>query len=214
MKDDLPGVYILTHKPTGVFYIGSSGSMKKRVWHHLFHLKRGNHYSKKIQDVFTNESDMDVFYYITTDREEAYVEENRYLEQRINDPLCSNVLTNPKSREGVPHLQETREKIRNSQIGKVIPQETRDKIRATLKGRPVPKEQVAKHQATRKLRPRTEREIAVTLKMQEANKRAVVVNGVHYDSVSSCGLALNTSMTTVYCRIRSPSERFKDWKWA
>ena len=45
----LSGIYKITNKVNGKFYIGSANNLKRRKWEHFCNLKHNKHCNKKLQ---------------------------------------------------------------------------------------------------------------------------------------------------------------------
>lgn len=46
---DVPGVYAISHQPSGYYYVGSSVCCRSRLHRHLRELRKGEHFSKHLQ---------------------------------------------------------------------------------------------------------------------------------------------------------------------
>ena len=205
--------YRITHLATGIFYIGSSGNIRRRLTYHKNRLKNKAHHATKLQEVFSNINELKIELYPTDDREAAFDLEQKMLDRSIGDPLCANVLLDAKSRKGTTHLPETRKKIGQSQIGKIISNEQREQISAALKGRKLPPEQVRNQALTRMNRPRTANEQKVLDEMWERSKKKIVADGMIFNSVTEAANHFGVSPATMTWRLSSNSPRFIDWKY-
>lgn len=154
------GIYKITNKVTGKFYIGSSVNFKRRWYMHKFELKRGKHGNIHLQrawDKYGEESFVfEVIKEVEPTRKEILKEEQIFLDTL--SPYGENGYNISKeagsilgyrhtkearkkivdSKLGKSRSEETKRKISEVQKGKTISQETRDKISKTLKGRPSP----------------------------------------------------------------------------
>lgn len=86
-----PGVYLMEHLPTGVFYIGSSTNIQSRIRQHKRNLSLGIHKNPKLQDVCKNWNDMEVRYELCIDGETALDREQELLDNFRNSILLCNV---------------------------------------------------------------------------------------------------------------------------
>lgn len=154
------GIYKITNKVTGKFYIGSSVDIKWRWYTHKYELSKGTHSNKYLQRAWDKygEESFEFSIVLSTERETLVLKEQEIIDEtkcyqrevgynigRIADaPFLGRKHTEEAKRKisesklGKPRSEETKRKISEVQKGKTIPQETRDKISKTLKGRPSP----------------------------------------------------------------------------
>ena len=135
------GIYKITNKINGKYYIGSSNNLNYRKSTHLSRLRRGKHGNKQLQASFTKNGENNFSFEILKLLENATVKEVRELEQSYLDnvkdwSLCYNVLkvTNPDA-EIIPTSEKTRKRMsennkgeKNPMFGKVVSEETRLKM--------------------------------------------------------------------------------------
>lgn len=96
---NLPGVYIVTHEPTGLYYVGSSGNLLERRHHHVAGLRNGNHISPRLQQTWQGEISEYTFKFETCiDRDSAYDREQELLDKLWGMPLCTNHGNSARSR--------------------------------------------------------------------------------------------------------------------
>lgn len=88
-----PAVYVMTHVPTGHFYVGSSRSLGHRLNSHKSQLTKGIHSSHKLQEVFTTWDDIHVEFRETSTKEEALELEQNVLKLVTGIELCCNAYT-------------------------------------------------------------------------------------------------------------------------
>jgi group I intron endonuclease len=151
--------YILTHVPTGRFYIGSTGDMLQRKWDHVKTLRKQIHTNPTLNKIYRDGDELSYEIFLTETRQEAYILEQELLQQCWGDPLLLNVSENvygyaPGHRHsaeviakiaskrgpahhmyGVPKSEEWRRKIGDGNRGKVVSPETRALLSAVGKGR-------------------------------------------------------------------------------
>lgn len=135
--------YVLTHVPSGCFYVGSTSNPKRRLKEHLTSLKKGDHHCVKLQTLYNQAPTVKITEcFITDTREDAYDLEQGLLDARCDDPNLLNVAKNARhSWLGLNHSEETKQKIGAAQKGelnhsfrKSPTQEHRDKISNANKG--------------------------------------------------------------------------------
>lgn len=85
-----PGSYILTHVPTGMFYVGSSGNIAERMKNHRKELVKGRHHAVALQAVFTSWLDIHVNFVVAQTREEALEQEQIALNLVHGHANCCN----------------------------------------------------------------------------------------------------------------------------
>lgn len=107
----LAGVYKITDPETGVFYIGSTSDLERRLKQHKRDLKRRQHHSVRFQahhgkSVAVNwEVDM---VFLVNDREDSYKLEDQFLKENQDNPLMLNTSLSGKGvllRKGSPEHQ-------------------------------------------------------------------------------------------------------------
>lgn len=193
-----PGAYILTHVPTGRFYIGSTCNLYNRINTHLSNLRHGKHHVALLQEVFSGDLDMSLQIQTTPCRDTAYSAEQELLDRHHSNRLCCNAhdATHGNWKRGMP--EERRRHLSNSRMGHEVPEHVRDAVRRANTGS--------------KRGPETIR------KMQEARARQpvtwaspVIVNGVRYESRNEAAAALGINSTTLRTRIRSTDPKWEKW---
>lgn len=129
-----PGIYKITNKVNGKFYIGQSSNIASRFQVHKSLLSRGKSHNPHLQSSW-NKYGKDSFLFevlclVDTNNLDLY-------EQILVDGLHPhyNIRKECKSNRGMNHTEGTKEKIRNSQIGKFVSEETKKLISAKGKGR-------------------------------------------------------------------------------
>jgi group I intron endonuclease len=193
------GAYVLAHKSTGCFYVGSSVNLRERINLHQSHLRRGIHANKKLAELVAHDDEVSVGVVRTHTREEAYAIEQAVLDQHHGDPYCLNIAKDAKSSpKGRPLSPETRHKQSQSLQGREFSEESRLKMSQASLGVPKSQEHVAKMRQARK----------------EINSCPVIVEGTRFDSIAEACRQFNTLHQTVHRRIRSTDEKFKNWNYA
>lgn len=87
----VPGAYIMTHRPTGVYYVGSSSNLYLRHRGHLDKLRIGKHRTQRLQELYRGPSEFEFKLIETLDTEEARGVEQTLLDEHLGNPLCCNV---------------------------------------------------------------------------------------------------------------------------
>lgn len=92
-KNKVCGLYVITHKPTGKFYIGSSSDIYGRVSHHKWALRNNRNNSTRLQEAFNSNPDvslLDILIHPCKSREEAYDMEQKRVDMHWGNPDCLN----------------------------------------------------------------------------------------------------------------------------
>ncbi len=111
---NVSAVYRLTHIPTGYFYIGSANNFTERRMVHEYTLKKGEHMSQKLQELYNENPDPSVLKWdiiLAHPRSHAHELEQKLINDSLNDPLLLNKSTNVKGNNVAASL-ELREKRR------------------------------------------------------------------------------------------------------
>ena len=108
------GVYKLIDRKTGVYYIGSTGNLRKRLAQHLSDLSRGQHRNTRLQQHTNDDTvwELEVAY-IVSDRDEAYAVEQQLLDLSKEDPKCLNISVKAKGSVLAPESPEYRSWYKN-----------------------------------------------------------------------------------------------------
>lgn len=204
----VPGFYILRHRPSGRFYIGSTFSIQHRLYRHRAALKGGFHGNHPLQEVYTKWEDFDiqVTYVDTVAIAKEY--EQELIDAWHGTEGCCNLSNSAyhsfgglptgwrqareallgrhgKHRLGATHTEEAREKIRQAQLGNKNTlgykhtEQAKERIRAAC----------------------------------SARVKRVSIAGVEYPSVYAAAQALDILHATVRWRIVSGGHKYEDWKY-
>ncbi|MCM3387258.1 GIY-YIG nuclease family protein [Ureibacillus chungkukjangi] len=135
------GIYSILNKINNKIYIGSSLNIENRWNQHLRALNNDDHKSKHLQNSFNRygienfefkilEIVQDINELLT--KEQKYIDNYKSYEREFGYNTIKNVLVG--GRLGVPHSEETKEKISNFFKGRKISEEHRQKIIAARTG--------------------------------------------------------------------------------
>lgn len=159
----ISGIYKITNKVNGKYYVGSSNNIKSRWRQHKSLLKKRKHHSNHLQNAWNKygESNFDFTILEETDIENLASEEQKHLDS-IKNNNCQNECYNISFlSEKIEMSEATKQKISKSSIGKIISEETRKKLSEALKGRPISEEASKKRseRMTGKKRPELSRPV-------------------------------------------------------
>lgn len=188
------GAYVLTHLPTGIYYVGSTNNFADREYNHRSRLNRGVHPNARLQACYTKWADMELRFIPAPTIELARVEEQKLLKQHHGKSLCCNVgLNSTDPTQGVitKELRQQTHQGNSYRSGSKHTDETKARIGAASKGR-------TKSDDVRE-------------KIAAAKRKTVSVNGELYDGVEAVVAKFGVSYSTVLYRIASTSSKFESW---
>ncbi len=137
------GIYKITNKLDGMFYVGSAKCFKKRGYQHCWHLEKGTHSNIHLQRAFnivgTDAFIFEVLEVVEGDKATRMVVEQRYLDDIIDTwDKCYNFqkTTITTERSCWSHTpEETGKKISAAKLGSKHSEETKRKMSIAKKGR-------------------------------------------------------------------------------
>lgn len=206
-KPKTPCAYILRHKASGKFYIGSTGNMHQRLERHLRDLNKGIHHNTTLQDLYTDETGL-LFDVLWSDsRDEVLKIEQSLLDQHHGTENCLN--------------------LGDAAVGawKVVPDRIRRDIAERMRGntftrgrRRSDEEKLAISLATRaavagKPGPNAGKNLSEETKqrLSAAKSNPLSVRGVFYNGTADAVKALGIPYKTLKNRLASVSQTFSDW---
>lgn len=132
------GVYKITNTINGKFYIGSSGDIETRWTTHINSLNRGNHHSKHLQRSWNKYGSLFFIFSIIEKieiSEQLIIREQHYLDVLLpwNRLIGYNISPTAGSCLGIKRTDETKQKLREINIGKKVSDEVKQRISEGLK---------------------------------------------------------------------------------
>lgn len=122
MSLDCSGVYQITCSGNSRCYIGSSKNIQSRWSHHLYLLRGGYHYNKKLQNSFSKygEESFIIEVLLACPKEELLSCEQEYLDRLRPELNCSMTATCPESTPEVRsrRAEKAREQHRSGSLGR------------------------------------------------------------------------------------------------
>lgn len=195
-----PGVYTITHLPTGKFYIGSTGNVSSRISQHVSELIRGKHGNHLLQKVVKSETEIEVTAIYTDSADKAQQAEQELLDLYHGHDNCCNIGTGSKSLWAEGRFpDEVRKRVSDSlkgnQNGKghLVTEEMKDAVRLANTG--------------------LKRSPETIEKMRVNGLKPVAIDGVRYESVSNAAKGLGVHETTVWRRITSDLKKWDSWNY-
>lgn len=92
-----PAVYMITHKVSGHFYIGSSKNLSNRLTTHKNRLASGRHKNDNLTACYTSWADFEITYETYNTGDEALDREDELLDLFIGQDLCCNLGTSSRA---------------------------------------------------------------------------------------------------------------------
>lgn len=134
-----PGVYAVTHTPSGRLYIGSSADMTRRWGYHRSAIRVGRHENDPLQALGIADGmaslSITVLEYVESGK--LIEAEQRWLDHYRPSGLLLNLAPNAGSTVGTPVRAEVRERHRINSTGRVNSAATRAKISAAHMGKKI-----------------------------------------------------------------------------
>ena len=127
------GIYCIENIKNGKKYIGSSIDTKKRKNRHFSELKRGIHKNSKLQSSYKKHMVEDFIFYILelVEDKKKLIEREQYYIDKYKPQYNINLIAN--SSLGVKRSEETKEKVRQANLGLKHP-EWRNEIKSKAQG--------------------------------------------------------------------------------
>lgn len=143
-----PGVYTITHMPSGKFYVGSSKNIQGRMAVHLHYLKKDKHTNRLLQEAFTSVDELEFTVVYTEGPADARSAEQDLLDVYYEHPLCCNLGNSSAAGwlkgtmpESVREINRSRMMGNSIRKGVVLSEETRRAMSlARLRRKRIPKE--------------------------------------------------------------------------
>lgn len=210
MKDGHPvsstdrncGFYILTHRHSDRFYVGSTEDVYDRIRQHRDSLIRRDFSNLEILNLCERERGFffDVSFVLTKDREQAYDYEQLFLNCFMSTGrlLNTSIYARPYGL-GRPHTEEHIQNLRTRMLGNqhgaghVHTEEHKAKISAALKGIPKSAETVQRMKAAQKT-------------------KGVTIKGITYSGIQEAARQIGISAALVHRRVHSTNPHYKDWQ--
>lgn len=118
-KNKVPGAYIIVDKNTNNTYVGSTGDLIIRKGKHEALLNNNQHHNRNLQKAFNEGADLEFTGVDLPDRETAYDFEQEFIDEFLVSNKLFNIAVNARDgATGLPITEETREKMRQAQLGK------------------------------------------------------------------------------------------------
>ena len=160
----MKGIYLIKCKSEDKVYIGQSNDIKKRYRSHIQDLRKNKHPNSYLQKAFNcygeNDFSLEILYELdneTFDRNKLYELEMKYISLYNSTDRTKGFNIESGGMSSNRCSKETREKLRQSHIGKKSSLETREKLSKMRKG--IPSHWKGKKQSEEHSRKRTEQQI-------------------------------------------------------
>lgn len=179
-------VYILTHRKTGSYYYGSTCNFERRQKQHLYQLNNATHTNPILKELYLLDNGLDWTVMPTSTLELA-----RQVESNLIRVDAGNSLLINRTGNGCNISDEAMGKLRAMHLGKPKTIEARQKMSVTRTGSTQSKDWVEKRTAKQ--------------------RKPVMVDGVEYPSLTVAAAAFNIHIQSAADRIKSSTDRFKNW---
>ena len=178
-------IYTLSHPITNeVRYVGKTINVKRRFKQHLYD-KRHSHKASWVKSL-KSEGLKPIMTIVETCTDNWQEREIYWINQYDN-------LTNLKQGGGVDYerttSEETKEKIRQANLGKTLSEETKEKIGSSVSKKLSGKTKTIEHKKN--------------LSKNTKSKRQIIIDDVKYDSVMEASKILSINRATIQTRLKS-----------
>ena len=191
----VPGVYMIIHPATGKAYLGSTENLYGREKKHKYMLKSNSHTNKPLQEAYNQDNRTEFVHLSMDSREKAYEYEQLMLDDFSNTGSIFNIAIDAKaSTKGLTRSDDTKIKIGIAHTGK--------------KASP---EQLLKQSLSHLGKVPNQNQLDALKLGGILNLKNISINGVIYKGAKEISEALNLTTETVYYRINSSSDQFKNW---
>lgn len=129
-RDTKSGIYFITNRTNGHFYLGSTNCDKVRSYNHFAALRKGQHFNPRLQRAYDRDGEENVIFEFA----------NEYPEQDLQ--LVEQILLDYWY--GKPECYNVSPRVEVAWYGRSVSEETRRKISEAQKGRKKSPEQIAK----------------------------------------------------------------------
>lgn len=206
-------MYVITHEPTGHFYVGSSSNFANRKGQHLWSLKSGSHHNKRLQELYDKNPQLTFDTTPCESRERAYDLEQAAITANKDNPLLLNFCIDVRSpMKGLKFSDDHRLKISETNKGRVLDGEWRAKLAAAKMGKTQSEETRLKKSLATKGRPLAEtHRLAAAEASRLACGKPVSIQGVVYPTLISASMAIGMEKRSVVRRLVSEDPKYQDW---
>lgn len=209
-----PAAYVLYHRTTDKYYIGSSETPGLRISRHLTLLKGGRHDNRFMQEAYNLDPEFVPNIYPTQDRNAAYDLEQKLIDHYTKIGRCFNIgivdVRAPNKGRAIP--DHVKEKLRIAKLGKPKSKEAIQKFIKAMTGRKRSEEDRLKISKAKKGVPQPESVRKLLLERIEAQKIKVLIDGLEYESINQAARLLNLNKRTIARRI--DSSKWPNWNKA
>ena len=129
------GIYKITAKHSGEFYIGSSNNISRRWERHRHYFKLNQHQNIFLQRIYNKYGKDNFIYEVVEFIESNKLEEREQYYMDILKPSL-NLRLIAKNNTGLKHTDEAKEKMRQAHIGKKLTEEHKQNIGKATRGKP------------------------------------------------------------------------------
>ena len=129
------GIYKITAKHSGEFYIGSSNDISRRWERHRHYFKLNQHQNRFLQRIYNKHGQDNFIYEIIELIEKDKLEEREQYYMDLLHPAL-NLRLIAKNNTGLKHTEEAKERMRQAHVGKKLTEEHKANIGNSCRGKP------------------------------------------------------------------------------
>lgn len=194
-----PGLYVITCIATNQHYIGESSNVKARLNAHLNHLRRKIHPNKNLQNDFNLYGEKNFFFQNLIFGTSLNTEQRRHLETQIVATLA------PHQRYNI-YINRKAIKENNPFFGKSPTKEARASQALAKRGKTSSFKRRTQSNKVKQIISRIN-----TNKSTKDRRKAVLIDGVYYESISEA--SEHTKYTRRTIRERCHNEAIQNFQW-
>jgi len=234
----IAAAYIVTHDPTGLFYVGSTGNIYSRWSNHRSDLSKGKHANKKLQNSFTAVEDYSLEILSVGTLEEVRDVEQRLIDRYRGDTLCCNSAPNalnalvgrtPEETAEIrrlvfesPKWQVAIRKVQKlaaaANRGRTLSEEMLEKLAVGRSKKPHPRlgatlgdEQKAKYMRSITEHRKTDEYQEFKNRMSDRHSKPISIDGVIYKNPRAAEEILGVNRNCIKKRLDSKNPKYKTW---
>lgn len=211
-----PAAYALTHKSTGLHYVGSTGDLYTRIVQHKKMLRYGKHKNGNLQKAYDEDPVFSLSFVETETKEDAVIIEQTLLDQLKPKGLLFNIAidaVNPN--QGLQVSDEVKERLRDAAFNQFSTPQAKKQHSDLIKKKWQDEEYRNKHIGVKHSDERVAKNSQTVKalwqdpeyrkKMMERGGLKISIDGVVYNSIAEAARLLGISEGCISYRCKSPN---------